>query len=69
MGVFLWDICDKIRENRPFLGVDLQIRGQKVDSPPSAHTLTHKLLASLLDSEFHIDYEFAIKHDQIHSDD
>ena len=40
---------------------DLLIRGQKIDP--------QKSLAPSIDSELNLDYDFAIKHDPIQSDD
>ena len=61
MGEFLWAFWRKIRKTVCFQGADLKFRGQKLAPPQN--------LAPFLDSKFDVDYDFAIKHDPIQSDD
>ena len=61
MGEFLWAFWRKIRKTVYFQGADLKISGQKL--------APQKILAPFLDSKFAVDYDFAIKHDPIQSDD
>ena len=50
-----------IRKFGPFLGGDLKISRQNIDP--------QKVLVSLVDSKFDVDYDFSIKHDSFQSDD
>ena len=61
MGAFLRAFRDKINKNCQFLGGRLEFRGQNF--------APQKISATLLDSKFYVDYDFAIKHDPIQSDD
>ena len=61
MGAFLRAFRDKINKHGQFLGGRLEFRGQ-IFAP-------QKFSAPLLDSKFNVDYDFAIKHDPIQSDD
>ena len=59
IGTFLRAFQDTVRKIGPFLGVDLGIRGE---------ILSPKILAPSVDSKINVDYDFAINHDPIQSD-
>ena len=61
MWAFLRAFRDKINKNGQLLGGRLEFRGQNLAPPKNS--------APLLDSKFNVDYDFAIKHDPIQSDD
>ena len=61
MGAFLRAFRDKINKNGQYLGGRMGFRGE-IFAPP-------KKSAPFLESKFYVDYDFAIKHDSIQSDD
>ena len=54
-------LLEKNQKTVCFQGTDLKFRRQKL--------APQKILAPFLDSKFDVDYDFAIKHDPIQSDD
>ena len=61
MGAFLRAFRDKINKNGQYLGGRLGFKGQNF--------APQKISAPFLESKFCVDYDFAIKHDPIQSDD